>query len=217
MQHYIIMELAPGGTVLEKMLAYGGKLPASMVQRIMLESARGLAAAAQLNIIHRDIKPENLMFSADGEVKIADLGLAKRLIPSNVTGTIRASLAADQLSLKDEPGMLAGTPAYMAPEIAAQPDAVDTRADLYSLGITAFHMVTGRLPFIGKTPMEVIMKHVLDAPVDPREIESSVPKDLAEIILRLTQKRPEQRFQSAAELVKALDYLMIAEGLMATF
>ena len=217
MQHYIIMELAPGGTVLEKMLAYGGKLPSAMVQRILLEAARGLAAAEQLGIVHRDIKPDNLMFSADGEIKIADLGLAKRLIPPNVTETIRASLAADQLSMKSDPGMLAGTPAYMAPEIAVEPDKIDTRADLYSLGITGFHMLTGKLPYSGKSPMEVIMKHVLDAPVNPRETDPAIPADLAAVILRLMQKKPDQRFQSAAELVKTLDYLNIAEGLMATF
>ncbi len=216
-QHYIIMELAPGGTVLERMMLYGGKLAPSMAQRILLEAARGLAAAAQLNIIHRDIKPDNLMFSADGEVKIADLGLAKRLIPSNVTETIRASLAADQLSMRNEPGMLAGTPAYMAPEIAADPEHVDTRADLYSLGVTGFHMLTGKLPFDGKSPMEVIMKHVLDDRVAPHEIEPSVPQDLSAIILKLMQKRPEHRYQTAVELVKALEFLSVSEGLMSTF
>ncbi len=216
-QHYIIMELAPGGTVLERMILYGGKLAPSMVQRILLEAARGLAAAAQLNIIHRDIKPDNLMFSADGEVKIADLGLAKRLVPPNVTETIRASLAADQLSMRNDPGMLAGTPAYMAPEIAADPEHVDTRADLYSLGVTGFHMLTGRLPFDGKTPMEVIMKHVLDDRVPVNEVDPAIPKDLSDIVFKLMQKRPEHRYQSAADLVKALEYLNVSEGLMSTF
>ena len=216
-QHYIIMELASGGTVLERMMLYGGKLAPSMVQRILLEAARGLAAAEKLSIIHRDIKPDNLMFSADGELKIADLGLAKRLIPPNVTETIRASLAADQLSMKNDPGMLAGTPAYMAPEIAAQPDLVDTRADLYSLGCTGFHMLTGKLPYDGKSPMEVIMKHVLEEPVSVRSLDVNISADLSDIILKLMQKRPEQRYQSAEELVKALEYLNISEGLMSTF
>ena len=216
-QHYIIMELAPGGTVLEKMIASGGRLPPSTAQRILLESARGLAAAEQLNIIHRDIKPENLMFSADGEVKIADLGLAKRLMPRNVTETIRASLAADQLSMRDEPGLLAGTPAYMAPEIAAEPESVDIRADIYSLGVTGFHMLTGKLPFDGKSPMEVIMKHVLDDPIPPHEVDGVIPRELSTVVHRMMQKKPIQRYQTAEEVVKALEYLTIAEGLMATF
>ena len=94
---------------------------------------------------------------------------------------------------------------------------VDTRADLYSLGITGFHMLTGKLPFDGKSPMEVIMKHVLDERVHVHELEPAIPKDLSEIVFKLMQKRPEHRFQSAAELVKALEYMNVSEGLMSTF
>jgi serine/threonine-protein kinase len=216
-QHYIIMELASGGTVAERMFVNGGKLPASEAEQILLQAARGLEAAEKLKIIHRDIKPDNLMFASDGEVKIADLGLAKRLIPAGATGTIRASLAADQLSIKGDNQMLAGTPAYMAPEIAVEPEKADTRADLYSLGVTAYQMLTGKLPFEGKTTVEVIMKHVLDAPTPVHEIDRSIPADLSKIIMKLMEKKPENRYQSATEVVKALEYRNIAEGLMATF
>ena len=216
-QHFIVMELAPGGSVSERMFLQGGTLPHQEVSRILLEAARGLAAAAELNIVHRDIKPDNLMYSSQGEVKIADLGLAKRLLIPGLDGNIRASLAAEQLSLKGEPGILAGTPAYMAPEMAAAPDKVDTRADLYSLGISAFQMLTGQLPFEGASAMETIMKHVLEDPISVRELEPSVPEDLAAIVLRLMQKRPEQRFASAQELVQALEFRNVAEGMMSTF
>ena len=215
-QHYIIMELAPGGTVGERMFLQGGKLPPDEVSRILLESARGLAAAERLNIVHRDIKPDNLMYSADGEIKIADLGLAKRLAIPGATGTIRASLMADQLSMKNDP-VIVGTPAYMAPEIAVEPAKADTRADLYSLGVTAYHMLTGQLPFEGKSPMETIMKHVLDAPVPPIEMDSTIPEELNGIVLKLMQKKPADRFQSSQDLVKALEYRLVAEGMMATF
>ena len=216
-QHYIIMELAPGGTVAERMFVNGGKLPPVDAESILLQAARGLQAAERLRIIHRDIKPDNLMFSGSGELKIADLGLAKRLIPSDVTGTIRASLAADQLSVKGDNAIMAGTPAYMAPEMAVDPEKADTRADLYSLGVTAYHMLTGKLPFEGKTTVEVIMKHVLDAPTPPHEIDPGIPAELSKIIMRLMEKKPEQRFQSAAEVVRALESRNISEGLMATF
>lgn len=216
-QHYIIMELAPGGTVAERMFVNGGKLPPVEAESILLQAARGLQAAERLRIIHRDIKPDNLMFSGSGELKIADLGLAKRLIPADVTGTIRASLAADQLSVKGDNAIMAGTPAYMAPEMAVDPEKADTRADLYSLGVTAYHMLTGKLPFEGKTTVEVIMKHVLDAPTPPHEIDPGIPAELSKIIMRLMEKKPEQRFQSAAEVVRALEFRNISEGLMATF
>lgn len=215
-QHFIIMELASGGTVAERMFYHGGKLPVHDAEQILLQAARGLSAAQRLNIIHRDIKPDNLMFSADGEVKIADLGLAKRFIPAGATGTIRASLAADQLSMKNDPGMMAGTPAYMAPEIAVEPEKADSRADLYSLGVTAYQMLTGQLPFEGKTPMETIMKHVLDTPVPPKEIEPAVPHDLELIVLKLLQKKPEHRFQTADDLVRELEFLHTPGGMMAT-
>ena len=113
--------------------------------------------------------------------------------------------------------MLAGTPAYMAPEMAVEPEKADTRADLYSLGVTAYHMLTGKLPFEGKTTVEVIMKHVLDAPEPPHEIEPTVPAELSKIILKLMEKKPENRYQTAAEVVKALEYRNVSEGLMATF
>jgi serine/threonine protein kinase len=105
----------------------------------------------------------------------------------------------------------------MAPEIAVEPEKADTRADLYSLGVTAYHMLTGKLPFEGKTTVEVIMKHVLDAPTPLHDIDRGIPEDLSKIIMKLMEKKPENRYQSAAEVVKALEYRNIAEGLMATF
>lgn len=209
-QHYLIMEYAPGGTVLDRMEQLGGRLPVTEGAKILLHAARGLAAAEALQIVHRDIKPENLMFGAHGELKIADMGLAKRLLPAQ--GSIRESLVADQLSMNKGSNDIVGTPAYMAPEIALTPEKVDTRADLYSLGCTAYHMLTGELPFTGKTSIETIMKHVHDAPTPPRFYVGTIPHDLQDVVMKLMAKNPDERYQGAAELEAALLQLPILQS-----
>lgn len=209
-QHYLIMEYAPGGTVAERMFLYGGKLPVDEVLRVVESTARGLAAAQELNIVHRDIKPQNLMYDRAGDIKIADLGLAKRLLPKGSNATVRMSLAADQITMQFEAGTIFGTPGYIAPEMAVEPQNVDTRADLYSLGVTAYQLLTGRLPFEGKSAMELIMKHVLEEPAETRDIDANIPEDVNSIVMKLMAKRPEQRYQSAREVVQALESLQVS-------
>ncbi|HYF51697.1 MAG TPA: serine/threonine-protein kinase [Planctomycetota bacterium] len=207
-QYYIIMEYVPNGNVAERMLLNGGKLPPREVARILLGAARGLAAAERFNIIHRDIKPENLMFGDDDEVKIADLGLAKRL-PVKGSGTVRGSLVLDQITMKNDPeGLIIGTPSYMAPEAAVTPNGVDVRADLYALGVTAFQMVCGKLPFEGDGSMAVIMKHITEPAPSLRALEPSAPKELTDIIDRLLKKDPGERYQKPGDLVAALETLV---------
>jgi serine/threonine-protein kinase len=206
-QHYLIMEYAPGGSVWERMHLYGGKLPLMEALQVLWDTAQGLSAAEALSIVHRDIKPDNLMYAADGSVKIADMGLAKRYIPENYRGKISASVVADQLTLGAEKGLLSGTPAYMAPEIALKPDTADPRADLYSLGITAYQMLTGMLPFEGKTSIETILKHVQEAPIPPRVINPDIPLALEEAIMKLLVKKPDERYQSARQLIEDLTLL----------
>jgi serine/threonine protein kinase len=206
-QHYLMMEYAPGGTVAERLLLYGGKLPLDEVLRVIDGTARGLDAAAQLDIIHRDIKPENLMYDRDGAVKVADMGLAKRLLPKGSNKTVRMSLAADQLTMNTDPGSILGTPGYIAPEMAAEPETVDTRADLYSLGVTAYQLLTGRMPFEGKSAIELMMKHVLDTPIEPRAIDTNIPEELNAVVMKLMAKKPAQRYQSAREVLQAINLL----------
>src|SRR5262249_31836357 len=146
-QYYLTMEYAPGGTVWDRMHLFGGKLPAHEVLQIIRETAQGLSAAEKAGVIHRDIKPDNLMYGSDGSIKLADLGLAKRRMPVGDPEKVRASIIAEQLTMRSDPHMMAGTPVYMAPEMAVNPQDSDTRADLYSLGITAYHLLTGILPF----------------------------------------------------------------------
>ncbi|MCW8132941.1 MAG: serine/threonine protein kinase [Planctomycetota bacterium] len=209
-QYYLIMEFAPGGTVLDRMNLLGGRVPVTEGARIMLQAARGLAAAENLGIIHRDIKPENLMFGAGGGLKIADLGLAKRLLPAK--GSIHDSLVADQLSMHKGSHDIVGTPPYMAPEIALSPDKVDTRADLYSLGCTAYHMLTGELPFDGKTSIEIIMKQVYEEAPAPEIFVPTIPRELSAIVRKLMAKKADERFQSGRDLEDALLKLAILQS-----
>jgi len=209
-QHYLIMEFAPGGTVAERLFTHGGKLPLDEALHVIESTARGLAAAQELNIVHRDIKPQNLMYDRDGEVKIADLGLAKRLLPKDSRGTVRSSLAADQITMQFEAGTIFGTPGYIAPEMAVEPQNVDTRADLYSLGVTAYQLLTGKLPFEGKSAMELMMKHVLEIPEEPRVLDAAIPEDVNAIVMKMMAKRPEQRYQSARDVLQDLEALQTA-------
>jgi serine/threonine protein kinase len=204
-QYYLTMEFAAGGSVQDRLDELNGPLPPDEVVRILRETALGLSAAEEMGIVHRDIKPANLMFGSQGEIKIADLGLAKRIArPSEMNGAINASIKAEQLTMMRGDNAIQGTPAYIAPEAALKPESVDSRCDLYSLGVTAYHLLTGRIPFDGTDPLQVMMKHLTQA-VPP--MNNGVPPKLEEVVLKLMAKAPNDRYQTALELVKALDVL----------
>ncbi|MCY3018072.1 MAG: serine/threonine-protein kinase, partial [Planctomycetota bacterium] len=131
---------------------------------------------------------------------IADLGLAKRLRSAG-----EAAATGEDASLTQHGGALRGTPAYMAPEMARDPESADTRADLYSLGASAYDMLAGRPPFRGKTTVDVILKHINEAPQPIQQAAEKVPPKLAGIVMRLLAKSPEERYQSGADLVKDLE------------
>ena len=204
-QYYLMMEFAPNGSLHDRLQQTSGRLPVAETIRILKETALGLAAAEESNIVHRDIKPANLMFGAQNEIKIADLGLAKRVArPDKVSGDVAASIQAEQLTLLRGEVSLQGTPDFMAPEMATSPDKVDIRADLYALGVTGYRLLAGRLPFEGETPIQAIMKHVTQ-PVPPlREFSPGVPPKLEQLVMRLLDKKPENRYQRPGELAAAL-------------
>jgi len=209
-QHYLIMEYAPNGSVFERMSMYGGIMPPREVRHILIDTANGLYAAEALGIIHRDIKPENLMYGPGDEIKIADLGLAKRLLASaGPNGGLNRSLMADQISMRTTPGMIAGTPAYLAPEHAVNTEMADTRADQYSLGVTAYQLLTGVLPFEGKSPMETMMKHVVETAVPPRKMVPSIPEALEKVVLKLMAKQPGERYSSAKDIAAEVEAIVI--------
>lgn len=205
-QYYLTMEFAPNGSLLDRFRKSNGPLPEAEVLKIIKEVALGLCAAEEINIIHRDIKPANLMYGTNHEIKIADLGLAKRLPnPSQNADESSPSIRAEQLTMLRGESAIQGTPDYMAPEMALTPHNVDIRADMYSLGVTAYQMLAGRLPFEGSAPFQVIMKHVSE-PIKPlREANPNVSTKIDELVMRLVEKKPENRYPTARALSAALN------------
>lgn len=185
---YFAMERIDGES-LEDVVERGQRLDPEAARQYMIQVARGLRAAARAGIIHRDVKPSNLMLDSDGFVKIADFGLAK-------------PLGQDAEITQD--GALVGSPLYMSPE-QARNEALDHRSDMYSLGATFFHLLTGRPPFEGGTALAVIAQHLQDAPPKVRERSPEVPEKLAAVIDRLLSKKPKDRFPSYDALIEALE------------
>ncbi len=172
----------------------GSPVPAGLVAQLMSQAARGLQAAAEHGIVHRDIKPQNLLLSPEGVVKIADFGIAK------VLGEQSLTLA----------GQSVGTPAYCSPEQGrGQP--VDHRSDLYSLGVVLYELLTGSKPFSGSDANALIYQHNYVEPKAPRQIDAAIPETLEAVCMRLLQKEPDQRFQSAAEVAEILERFVIGE------
>ena len=186
---YIVMEYVDGGNV-RKLLRRAGHLDEVMTYAVLHGVAEALVAAAEAGIVHRDIKPDNIMFTKRGEVKLADLGIAKNLAEASVLTQNEAML---------------GTPAYLSPEQVEQPHNVDVRSDLYSLGATAFEMVTGHPPYVATTIFDTVRK-IFDHPVpDPRSEVPQLSVWMSSIIQTLLAKEPERRFQTPAALLDALD------------
>ncbi len=152
-------------------------------------------------LVHRDVKPHNLLLTRQGVVKVLDLGLAHL---GESSGEEESS------SRLTEEGAVMGTLDYIAPEQVMDSHAVDLRADLYSLGCTLYHLLTGRPPFPGGRPVEKLYKHRHEEPVPVEQRRPEVPADVAALVRRLMAKRPEDRYSTAAELVCALDGLVYA-------
>jgi tRNA A-37 threonylcarbamoyl transferase component Bud32 len=192
---YFVMELLDGMD-LETLVRTKGPVPAARAIYILRQVCESLEEAHARGLVHRDIKPANIHVGRLGLqhdfVKVLDFGLVKSLVP-----------ASDQ-SLETAAGMTPGTPAYLAPEVGVG-DAVDARTDLYALGCVAYHLLTGKLVFEGRTAAEVIAKHMLEEPQPPsRRTELAVPAELDRIVLACLAKKPEDRPASAAALSRSL-------------
>lgn len=173
------------GITLKNYIDMKGKLDIREALNISVQIASGLSAAHENRIIHRDIKPQNIIMSRDGKVKVTDFGVAKVADSTTVTTTA------------------AGTVHYISPE-QARGGYSDERSDIYSLGITMYEMVTGRVPFEGETNVAVALMHIQSEMVPPRKLEPSIPVSFEKIILKCTQKKPERRYASAKELITDL-------------
>jgi serine/threonine protein kinase len=189
---YIVMELLEGRT-LREILAKEAPLETARTVSIMLQVAAAVAAAHEAGVIHRDLKPANIFVtqSADAPsiVKVLDFGIAK--------------LAAETLD-EDEPktltqiGAMIGTPRYMSPE-QCNGEELTPAADVYSLGVILYEMLTGMVPFSGSTPLAIAVKHASEFPRPPREIVASIPAELEHVVLHALEKKPEDRPRNAAE------------------
>ncbi|MHC4600929.1 MAG: serine/threonine-protein kinase, partial [Planctomycetota bacterium] len=182
--YFIIMEFMEGGTISEQM---EGPLAEEKVLRYATEAADGLAAAHGEGIMHRDVKPDNLLLDAFGRVKIADFGLARGVEATvQLTGT----------------GAALGTPAYMSPEQGMGWASMDHRADIYSLGAASFTLLAGAYPYDALSPVEMVMKHTHDEIPRIRDRVPTVSPWTDDMIAKAMAKKPEDRFQTAAEFAE---------------
>ncbi len=188
--YYICMQYVEGKS-LEAILRERKRISLQESLAIAKRVAVALGTAHKLGIVHRDIKPANILISREGVVKVVDFGLAKdRDAGRSISGS----------------GQIMGTPHYMSPE-QAQSGNVDRRSDIYSLGATLYHLITGRRPFDGESPLSIVLKHVREEPVSPRLIDPSIPEAVCALIARMMSKDPSARHGAAEELVRDLDAL----------
>ncbi|GMV80754.1 MAG: hypothetical protein AMXMBFR7_19380 [Planctomycetota bacterium] len=195
---YFAMEYVDGPS-LKDVLARDGTLPEGRALRIVLQVARALECAAKQNIVHRDIKPDNVMLAKGEVVKLADLGLAKRIDSENAALT--------------QTGKTVGTPYYMAPEqIRGEQQKIDQRTDLYALGATLFHLVTGRPPFHGASGAAILALHLKEPAPRAKSLNPKLSEGINALIAKLLEKEPAQRYQSARELAERVEILVDDPG-----
>jgi serine/threonine protein kinase/Flp pilus assembly protein TadD len=187
--HYITMEYVRGEN-LKRLIRKVGRLSPGQAVPIACQISDGLAEAHRLGIIHHDLKPQNVMIDEEGQAKIMDFGLARLLAREG----------------RDGLGSRSGSPAYIAPEqISGR--GLDGRADLYSLGVLIYEMLTGQIPFKAERVEEIIEKHLSEQPRDPRELNPGISPELARLVMKCLEKDPANRYQSADEVKEALDRL----------
>ena len=182
--YYIVMELVEGIT-LKKYIEKKARLSVKEAISIAIQVSMGIEAAHNNHIIHRDIKPQNIIISKDGKVKVTDFGIAKAATSNTITSNVMGSVH------------------YTSPE-QARGGFSDEKSDIYSLGITLFEMLTGRVPFNGDTTVAIAIKHIQEPIPSPREYVPEIPISVEQIVYKCTQKSPDRRYQSMGELTEDL-------------
>ena len=182
--NYIVMELVEGIT-LKKYIEKKARLSVKEAISIAIQVSMGIEAAHNNHIIHRDIKPQNIIISKDGKVKVTDFGIAKAATSNTITSNVMGSVH------------------YTSPE-QARGGFSDEKSDIYSLGITMFEMLTGRVPFNGDTTVAIAIKHIQEPMPTPRDYVGEIPISVEQIVFKCTQKSPDRRYQSMAEVIEDL-------------
>ena len=192
--YYLVMDYVSGGSVRSKLRK---QVHLSVLESlgIVRQVGHALEAALQHNMVHRDIKPDNIMFDADGVARLADLGIAKATGDHDANLTVEAAVF--------------GTPSYMSPEQARDSRNVDIRADIYSLGIVLFEMLTGRRPFTGENTIEILTQVISDTPApDVRTLNPDIPEAVAVLVADMIQKDLRKRVASPSDLISRIDVIL---------
>ena len=183
---YFVMEYVNGKT-LKELIVEKGKLNYSVAISISIQIAKALECAHKNNIIHRDVKPQNILVTESGIVKVTDFGIAKSSTSATITNTTT----------------IMGSAHYLSPE-QAKGTFIDSRSDIYSLGIVLYEMVTGVLPFDGESPVTIALKHIQAEPTEPKKYNPSIPESLNNLIIKSMSKESTNRYQSCRELINDL-------------
>ncbi len=201
---YLVMEYVPGYN-LTQLIRKKGTLSASTTANIMSQICAALDDAHSKKIIHRDLKPDNVMIKVDRSkkhiVKVFDFGIAKMIIEGKQDNSITRA------------GTIVGTVNYMSPEQCRGEGTIDLRSDIYSLGVVAFEMLTGRLPFTAPTPTGLAVKHIVEPPPSLCSIIPEIPESVDKVVLRALSKEPRDRYSSAGEFANELLQAAHSEGL----
>ena len=179
--YFIVMELVEGIT-LKKYIEKKARLSVKEAVSIAIQVSMGIESAHNNHIIHRDIKPQNIIISKEGKVKVTDFGIAKAATSNTITSNVMGSVH------------------YTSPE-QARGGYSDEKSDIYSLGVTMFEMLTGRVPFNGETTVAIAIKHIQEEMPSPRDYVSEIPVSVEQIVFKCCQKSPDRRYQSMAELI----------------
>ncbi|HMP02184.1 MAG TPA: serine/threonine-protein kinase [Gemmatales bacterium] len=196
--HFLLLEHVDGPSV-QNLLEHLGRFSLGDSVRIALDMARALEHAHAHGIIHRDLKPENILLTAAGVAKLTDLGLSKELNSSSSLTQARRGF---------------GTPHYMPYEQAADARAADARSDLYALGATLYHMATGVVPFDGESALDILEKKALGIFTPPRSHNPEIPEELEDLICRLLAREPDDRPQTASEVIVELERMSLASPVL---
>ncbi|WP_343247442.1 Stk1 family PASTA domain-containing Ser/Thr kinase [Diplocloster hominis] len=188
--YYIVMELVDGIT-LKEYIERKGRLSSKEAISIAIQVSMGLEAAHNNHIIHRDIKPQNIIISTDGKVKVTDFGIAKAASSQTISSSAMGSVH------------------YTSPE-QARGGYSDEKSDIYSLGVTMYEMVTGRVPFDGDTPVVIAVKHLQEEMISPKYFAPELPFSLEQIIIKMTQKSPDRRYNNMSEVIQDLKQALVS-------